>query len=454
VLAVTPSEGELIVIFSKTTVSSAKNVDSTPRKHPYAQGALLALSLMIAASPTWARVYYVDPAGNDRASGTSPKTAWRTINFAVGKNSPVREGDEVRVAAGSYTENVTVQKMGTASMPVTLKGIGDVVVKDPSPDSGRGDGVVKLINVKHVIVDNIAVHDAYFFGFLVRGSDHVILQNVRTLVSGASGIMVGTDKRTGTRSTNIKILGSEVAKSCYTFSETGQGGHEAISIVSVDGFEVANTKVFGGKKEGITVKASARNGSVHHNTVFDQQRVGLYVGALGGTTQNIAVYNNLSYRNVHGIVAVNEGNGHTENVSIYNNVVYDNLKRGIAVAAWGVGPDHDINDVKIINNTVTRNGVVGIIVDNPEATNVVVRNNISYQNAGRPQIRVTKGQAVVERNLVTNPRFRNAAANDFAVRSDSPAIDSAIMTNAPDTDFLDQKRPKGQGPDIGAYEIR
>lgn len=414
----------------------------------------LTLLLALVASPVWARVYYVNPNGDNRSSGTSQSDAWRTINYAMSSASPVGPGDVVQVAAGTYREDIDISISGTSSAPITLKGADGVVILDPTPTSGQSEAVVDIIGAKNIVVENITVKNAYFFGIAVRGSENVVLRRVRTLESGGSGILATKNHRTGAISRNVKILNSEVADSCNTFYSQGQGGQEAISIVSVDGFEVANTKVHGGMKEGITAKVSARNGKIHHNTVYGQRRVGLYVGALGGTTSNVEVYNNLSFNNEHGIVVVNEGKGHTENVSVHNNVAHSNRGRGIGVAAWGVGPDHDINDVRIINNTVAKNGTIGILIDNPEATNIVVRNNVSYMNRFAAQIKVVAGRVVVERNIVTNPGFRNASANDFSIVSGSVAVDAGIASSAPRTDFLNRARPQGYGPDAGAYEVR
>lgn len=415
---------------------------------------MMILLLTLVASPAWARVYYVSTSGDNRASGTSPGSAWRSINYAMSPSSPVGPGDVVQVASGTYREDIDIKISGTSSAPITLKGSDGVVILDPTPTSGKSEAVLDIIGAKYIVVDNITVKNAYFFGIAVRGSQNVTLQRVRTIDTGGSGILATKDHRTGALSRNIKILNSEVAQSCSTFYQQGQGGQEAISIVSVDGFEVAYTKVHSGMKEGITAKVSAQNGSIHHNTVWGQRRVGLYVGALGGTTSNVSVYNNLSYNNEHGIVVVNEGKGHTENVSVHNNIAHSNRGRGIGVAAWGVGPDHDINDVKIINNTVAKNGTIGILIDNPEASNIVVRNNISYMNRFAAQIKVVSGRAVVERNVVTDPSFRNPSANDFSVTSSSRAIDAGITSSAPKTDYLNRPRPQGYGPDAGAFEVR
>jgi hypothetical protein len=415
---------------------------------------ITAALLALAASPTWARVYYVSPSGNNANSGTSASSAWRSINYAISPSSPVAPGDEIQIAAGVYRENVDIKKSGTASLPITLRGVGEVIVNDPSPSAGTGEGVVEVLSANNIVIDNLAVENAYFFGFVVRGANNVVLRNVRTYLTGASGIIVATNKRSGVRSSNVKILNSEVQKSCYTFWKIGQGGHEAISLASVDGFEVGYTKVFDGKKEGITAKGSVRNGNIHHNTVSSIARAGIYVGGTGGDARNVSIANNLVYDNGHGIVVVNEGNGHTEAVTVTNNVVYSNAGRGIGVAPWGPGPDHDINDVKIVNNTVTKNGTIGILMDNAEATNVLVRNNVSYQNAVRDQIKVVAGQVVADRNLTTDPRFRNPSWSDYSLKSDSPAIDAGSSAYAPAMDYVGQRRPMGSGPDIGAYEVR
>lgn len=413
-----------------------------------------ALLLALIASPAWARVYYVSTNGDNRSSGTSLNDAWRSINYAMSSSSPVGPGDVVQVAAGSYREDIDIKISGTSSAPITLRGADGVVILDPTPSSGKSEAVMDIIGARNIVVEKITVKDAYFFGIAVRGSENVVLRQVRTINTGGSGILATKDHRTGAISRNVKILNSEVAQSCNTFSQRGQGGQEAISVVSVDGFEVAYTKVYGGKKEGITAKVSSRNGSIHHNTVYGQRKVGFYVDGIGGSLSNVQVHNNLSYNNEHGIVVVNEGKGHTENVAIYNNVIHSNRGRGIGVAAWGVGPDHDINDVRIINNTVAKNGTIGILIDNPEASNIVVRNNVSYMNRFAAQIKVVSGRVVVERNVVTNPGFRNAAANDFSLVTSSPAVDAGMTHSAPRNDFLNRARPQGAGPDVGAFEVR
>lgn len=414
------------------------------------------LVTLVLSQTVLAGTYYVSPHGDNKGMGTSANSAWRDINHALGERSPVRSGDQVLILPGTYVENVDVKKWGAPSLPITIKGQGEVVIKDPSSHSGAGEGVLEVLNARHLVIENITIEKAYFYGVLIRGSHDIVLRNIRTRKSGASGIIATVDRRTGTRSSNIRILNSTVEKACHTFSRTGQGGQEAISIVSVNGFEVAYNHVIGGKKEGIDAKVWSRNGLIHHNTVFGQKRAGIYIDGLGGYARDISVYSNLVYKNGHGIVVSNEGGGgRTENIKVFNNVVYQNTDRGIHVARWGRGPRHPISEVYIVNNTISKNGGLGIGVENSEASDIVVRNNISFGNRQRKQIHFAAGRNIVaDHNITSDPGFRNPRYNDFSLGADSHAIDAGARAAAPTSDFAARRRPLGANPDIGAFEVR
>lgn len=436
--------------------------NAIPRQFGLARGAALmhALAVLIPllalSQPAIARIYYVSPAGSNSSSGTSSASAWRSINYAMRAGSPVRAGDEVRILSGTYRENVDINKSGEPALPITIKGMGNVVIKDPSPWSGRHQGVVDVVRVRHIVIDNIAIERSYFFGFMIRGSHDITIQNSRTFKTGASGIIATNDKRTGTKSSQIQLLNNIIERPCYLFNKPGQGGQEGISLLSVDGFEVAFNKVIDSGKEGIDAKVSSRNGRIHHNTVSGANRVGIYVDGLGGSARNIRVDNNLSYRNGHGFAVSNEGgNGHTQDITIENNIAYLNRGRGIQITHWGPGPRHFIDNVRIVNNTVAKNGSIGISVTNPDASNILIRNNIAYANKARKQISITAGTAiVVDHNLERDPKFRDLSLNDFYPQWNSPAIDAGSNRSAPGSDFNSRPRPQGSSHDIGAYEVR
>ena len=57
-------------------------------------------------------------------------------------------------------------------------------------------------------------------------------------------------------------------------------------------------------------------------------------------------------------------------------------------------------------------------------------------------------------NLDADPLFRDAASGDYRVSPGSPALDAGWAPAIPATDILGKPRPKGSGPDMGAYEYQ
>lgn len=128
-----------------------------------------------------------------------------------------------------------------------------------------------------------------------------------------------------------------------------------------------------------------------------------------------------------------------------------------------------------MNNTFAHNGDGwggGILLENPQATGVVILNNICSQNLSF-QIAVDgavpAGNFSVAYNLIDgfrggedevlgdhyvqgDPIFKDPAGADFHILPPSAAIDSGSSEGAPDRDFEGQPRPYGSGTDIGADE--
>jgi hypothetical protein len=175
-----------------------------------------------------------------------------------------------------------------------------------------------------------------------------------------------------------------------------------------------------------------------------------------------------------------EDGGTLENVRIYNNIAYNNRYVGMSVSANGLsGP---MQDITIVNNTFYSNGTDwggGILVENPNAQNVVIRNNVASQNLSfqiADEAGLSTADLTVDHNLIDgyrdyvgelrgsdfveeDPLFVNAAGRNFHLRENSPAIDAGSAVDAPDDDLDGRARPLDGDDDglaffdIGAYEM-
>ncbi len=332
-------------------------------------------------------------------------------------------------------------------------------------------GLVQVQDLEFIRLDGLEVINAgpwlNVAGILVEGCRGIVVRGCRTYNTVSSGIGVWDSQ-------DVLIAENEVELAC------NDGEQECLTVAGTGGFEVRGNRVHHGGPgshgaEGITVKDGAHGGSVHHNVVHDNNRLGIYVDAWDKHTRDIEVYANRVYHNRDaGIVMASEMGGLLENVRIFNNLVYDNEFVGISVDDC-CSETHPMAGIRIVNNTVVANGWGqwggGILQANPQAGGVLVRNNIV---AGNLEFQIAlegpdPGTVTIDHNLIDgfrgyegeqygaehqegDPRFRDPQAGDFDLLAGSPAIDHGSAEEAPVVDFAGRSRPQGAGFDIGAYE--
>jgi hypothetical protein len=231
--------------------------------------------------------------------------------------------------------------------------------------------------------------------------------------------------------------------------------------------------------KGITIKGGATDGKIYRNHVHGLtrgQRTGLYIDAWGETaTSNLEVFENVIHDCESGVTLGSEDGGLVQDIRIYNNVVYENHSNGLEIGDLGepLVRTRPIRRTEIVNNTAYGNGSVGwgsgFYNGNPDATDIVVRNNIFSQNVIAQSVNESKAALVVDCNLIDgtqeydyaisgsdyivgDPLFANADEADFHLLVGSPAIDKATSSGAPSADFEGNPRPSGAGYDMGAFE--
>jgi uncharacterized repeat protein (TIGR01451 family) len=423
--------------------------------------------------------YYVALTGNDTTGDGSETNPWRTIQKAA---NTMTAGDTVYIKAGTYPEQVTPLNSGSVGNYITYAAYpGDVVTIDgatislPSYESGlfhvEGKNYVKISGLRIINAGPNLNNN----GIYVDNSSYIIIENNYTYNTVSSGIGVWGGN-------NIIIDGNEVVLAC------NNGEQESITVAGTDIFEIKNNYVHDGGPgdhggEGIDAKDGASNGKIYRNRVhgMKKDRTGIYVDAWDKLTSNIEIYQNIVYDSGAGISLANENFGWLENVKIFNNIVYNNRGNGLEIGDWGESgtSPRPIDNVKFINNTAYKNGASwggGFFNENPDATNVVVRNNIFSQNLSFQISNESAATLTVDHNLIDgyrgdpyetrgtdyvegDPRFVDGASANFHLQSTSPAIDAGSATDAPSDDYEGNARPQdgdGNGStihDMGAYEV-
>jgi len=422
----------------------------------------------------WAATYYVAKNGNDANPGSEAEP-WLTIQKAA---DALVAGDTVYIKEGTYNEQVVPQNSGGsgnyityAAYPVDTATIDGNSVRWPSYETG----LFTIEDRSYIIVSGLNIlnagpHDNNA-GIYVDHSDHITIQENYTYNTVSSGIGVWN-------STNVIIDGNEVQLAC------NDGEQECITVGGTDTFEVKNNYIHHGGPgtnggEGIDAKDGSSNGKIYNNHVHDTQaeRPGIYLDAWDKHTFNIDVYQNIVHECGAGISVASENGGLLENLRIYNNVVYHNRANGLEIGAWGEPgvTMHPVHNITFINNTLYHNGNNnwggGIQLENPDASGIVIRNNIFSQNLLFQISNESSGENLtVDHNLLHNytreyeyeirgtdcvegdPEFVGPLGADFHLRHSSPAIDQGSSTNAPSADYDGNQRPQGAGYDIGAYE--
>ncbi|UXX81082.1 T9SS type A sorting domain-containing protein [Reichenbachiella carrageenanivorans] len=417
-------------------------------------GLLLAIALMAGVHQGLATNYYVATTGNDSNNG-SLNTPWKTIQKAA---AVAGAGDHVYIKKGTYYNNVVIANSGTSSNWLTF---------DAFPGDEHqvilNNAAFKLVRKNYVRISGMKVQNGHN-GFNIEGPcEGIQISNNHTYNTFSSGIIAwgvpfGSDPGDYNNIYNLKILDNKVEKAC------NGGWNECITLANgVVDFEIAGNEVFNGGDpinggEGIDLKAGVRNGSVHDNYIHGLTRRGIYLdggGTLGfaaPSVRDINVYNNKVTNCVGaGMAIMTEGSGDVYNINVYNNLFYENTEDGMMYYKHPVGTGLVYN-CHLTNNTIYNNGRYGILINFTGATNLTVRNNISYNNSNNNYSR-TNGSGTTSNNLFSlNPLFANAGIADFKLQSGSPAINTGTATQAPSLDYDGNSRV-GQ-VDIGAYEYQ
>ncbi len=370
---------------SAGNLSGASNAVSATPQAPPTGGAPIGESLPARLPQSAGSTFYVSPSGSDSNAGTQA-APWRTVQKAL---STLVAGQTALVRAGTYSQNVTLTRAGTATAPITIR-----AYPGETPILAAGTGATNNMPLQ---LGNGAAY-ARFQGLTFQGATGPSTTNVYAWGNAHdiefSDCEVRNSQRQGFFSekttSRLQIIG------CHFHDNGGTGPVQLDHNVYIQGSYsavIGNLLTGAVNGYGVQVYPSSDHIIVAGNTITGNFRDGIIIGSDGSTT--------------------------TSNALIVNNII-TNSQAGISTY-WG--------------------GSVG--------SGNVARNNLGWGNS---QANFTGNGITYSSNLTGNPLYVNASAGDYRLQSASPALSIADVSYATPVDLDGLPRPLGGGPDLGAYE--
>lgn len=301
------------------------------------------------------RIYYVSKNGNDANAGNL-KEPWHTIQKAA---DSIKPGDTVYVRGGIYSEFVSIKNSGSKEDgAITIKAYpGENPILDANNQMVKsGNTAFFSIDASHIVIDGFEMRnlitngkDYYPNGILVQhDSNHIQLLNNEihrienhSIDGNAHGILVYGDSSDAIR--NITIQNNEIHHLIL-------GNSEALTLSgNVEEFTIDNNKIHHNNNIGIDVAGyynackvdcidQVRNGAISNNIVYNNtsEKNPSYHGhlAAGGIyadgATNIAITNNLVFKNDFGIELASENYGKTTSqITVEKNKIFQNNGAGL-----------------------------------------------------------------------------------------------------------------------------
>jgi parallel beta-helix repeat protein len=421
----------------------------------------LALILVLAATAeAAAATLYVDEL-HPSCSNSGPGSQSQPLCTIGAAATRVTAGTTVEVSEGTYDEQVTIPRSGTATAPVVFR------AEDGETVTVRGGKYGFYVAGRNwVTVDGFDVTDTTSDGIHVSAnSTHIgVLRN--TVTSAGEPVNGLTGKGISITDTSDSVVQGN------TVMHNSNFGIYLVTATRnlVDRNEVAmNAKQYTRAASGIRLHSSPQN-TISANLAHDNEDSGIEL--VTGSNDNLVV-NNISHGNGdHGIDILD-----ARNQRVVSNTVHENVTAGINAeggstgtlyannisADNGVGSPRTHGNLRIDSTSTTGSAMDYDLVFLRSPGVMVIWGGTSYGSLA--EMRFATGQE--SHGIEADPRWLNPAAGDMHLAPNSPAIDSANSgasghgaTDADGNPRADTSTvaDTGAGPrtydDRGAYEFQ
>ncbi len=431
-------------------------------------------SLEAFRNPHPTRVFYINATtGSDLATGTSPTTAWRSLDKARQKG--LKAGDVVRLARGSVWtgENLYFGSglIGTAAAPIVFEAYGDgepPTIRDPRApweDGTTGihppfdavylEGASAYVNVLDLRIQD---SDPSLSGVSTGwSSHHIVIAGVEVANVGRGMMIRGSDQRV-IGCTIRDLVAPTAAAEGINFYGTRQefAWNRFVNCHSVRTAEEDDGNAF----EFFDPSRTARDIRIHHNVIDRCYGFMELDGAIDGLLIAYNLYINSPNEalefHLDDSVRVGVVDSY-KNTRIENNTFAPITNAHLngwgiigLLSAQGAGDppivpaNHSIsvrNNIFVTAYRVTTNNLLG-------ASFTHDHNLIRLVGAGqRGDWPLGAGE------VAADPKFVDAVRGDYRLAPGSPARNAGVAASAA-YDLRGTFVPTGAAPDLGAYETK
>jgi hypothetical protein len=435
------------------------------------------MGLAVAAAA--AADFYVDSGNTSGTETGTQQSPFRRVQAAI---DAAASGDTIRVAAGTYTENLRIEAKALVVQGGYSSGwIRDIGANLTTLTGAGGNAVINLIEA-----------DATIDGFRIRGGTG----STEELPYGYHG--GGIYSRGGSPTISNNVIENNDVRSEDAPSETNFGG--GVHVSDAASANILNNIVrgnFAGRGAGLSV-VSVQAALIQGNTIEDNTSVGDHGGGLYVAVVNARITQNIIRRNEvgralgygwgGGLIVFNPGNyaeisfnrvyenfaagyGAGEFIDegaradIHHELIYRNLSKdgceavsAIAVDGGdGVGSQATITHCTVVGNAcetaIRGNGLQVEGMSSASVTNSIFWNNggddFAVDATSTLSVTYTCSEEAIAGtgNISADPRFVGAAADNYRLAAGSPCIDAGD----PASSFDQEAAPNGGRADMGRY---